>query len=363
MSNVQNKINLKEILKRKAKFLSFLKTNDLVEGKIIKKEGQRRIIVDLGRYGLGAIYNNELVNAKDALKNFKIGDVITVKVINPDNEDNLVELSLMEASKQKVWDEILELKEKEEILTLKPKKFNRGGLILEINGLPAFLPISQLKTDRLNNNIEEDKNKIVALLEKLLDEELKIKIINIDLRNRKIIVSEREAYKKDIGEYIKNYQVNQIIEAIVTGITDFGIFIKFSDNPNIEELIHISELSHKAFFNPKDNYKIDDIIKAKIIDIKNNKIILSVKALQENPWEKANNYYQKGQIVKGEVYILNPFGAIINLNHDLQGVVHITDFEGDIEKMKKTLEIGKKYDFLIEEIKPEEKRIILKLKK
>ncbi len=363
MSNLQNKINLKDILKRKAKFLSFLKTNDLVEGKIIKKEGQRRIIVDLGRYGLGAIYNNELINAKDVLANFKIGDVLTLKVVNPDNEDSLVELSLMEANKQKLWDEILELKEKEEILTLKPKKFNRGGLILEINELPAFLPISQLKPDRLTNNLEEDKNKLISLLEKLLAEELKVKIINVDLKNRKIIVSEKEAYKKDISEFIKNYQVNQIIETIVTGITDFGVFVKFSDNPNIEELIHVTELSHKPFFNPKDHYKIDDVIKAKIIDIKNNKIILSVKALQENPWEKVNHYYQKGQIVKGEVYILNPFGSIINLNHDLQGIVHITDFEGDLEKMKKTLEIGKKYDFLIEEIKPEEKRIILKLKK
>lgn len=358
----QGTINLKEILKKKSSSLNFLKPNDLIEGKIIKKEGQRRIILDLGRYGLGAIYGNEILNAKDTIKDLKPGDIITLKVIHPDNEENFVELSLIEVNKQKVWEEILELKEKEEVITIKPKKINRGGLITEINGLAAFLPISQLNPERLNNVLmEENKNKLIEILQNLINTELKTKIINIDLKTRKIILSEKETIKKDFSELIsKNYQIGQVIETIINAITDFGIYVKLADNPSIEELIHISELSHKFYINPKDFFKINDTVKAKIIDIKNGKLILSVKALIENPWEKVNQYYKKDQIIKGEVYVLNPLGAIINLNHDLQGLVHIKEFDGDIEKMKKTLEIGKKYDFLIEDIKPEEKRIFLK---
>lgn len=352
---------INELLKKEPALFSFLKTGDLVEGKILKKEGNRKLFVDLGRYGTGVVYGAELLNAKDEIKNLKIGDPLQAKVINPENEEGYIELSLSEANRQKAWDEIMEMKEQELIIKAKPKSFNTGGLIFEINGLTAFLPISQISLEHYLPNEIENKNQITNLLQKLISQELSIKIIDVNPRNKKIILSEKEAVQINIKELIKNYQIGQVIEGIVSSITDFGIFIRFTDNPQIEGLIQASEISHKILENPKEIVKIDQIIKAKIIDIKDGKIFLSLKALMPDPWEKSKEVYQEKQIVKGKVYSFNPFGAIINLDYDLQGQVHVTEF-GSIEEMKKQLKIGEEYSFLIESIKPQEKRITLKFK-
>jgi small subunit ribosomal protein S1 len=127
-------------------------------------------------------------------------------------------------------------------------------------------------------------------------------------------------------------------------------------------MIHISEIDHRLIDTPKEAVKIDEEVKAQIIEIKDSQVFLSLKALKPNPWETAVEKFKEGQEVGGVVYKYNPFGAYINLEHDLQGLIHVAEF-GSLEEMKKKLEIGKKLHFIIESIKPEEKRILLKLKK
>jgi len=352
-----------DLIKAEPKMFGFLKAGDLVEGKVIKKEGNKKLFLDLGRYGTGAVYGGELLNARDIVKNLKIGDAVHAKVINPDDENGYIELSLTEAGKQKAWEEVVELKEQEAILKVKPKAFNRGGLVVEISGLQAFLPVSQLSREHYPDVVEgDDKNKITQTLQKLVGKELSVRIIDANPRTKKLIISEKEASEVNVKELSKNYQVSQVIEGIISGVADFGVFIRFTDNPAVEGLIHISELSHRVVENPKEVIKVDQAMKAKIIDIKDGKIFLSLKALAADPWEKALDYYKEGQTVKGQVYSFNPFGAIINLENDLQGQIHVSAF-GSVEEMKKQLEAGKEYSFLIEGIKPQEKRIILKLNK
>jgi len=362
MPNSKQNPIITELLKKEPALFGFLKAGDLVEGKFMKKEGNRKLFIDLGRYGTGVVYGAEILNAKEIIKNLKPGDVVQAKVINPEDEEGYIELSLTEANRQKAWNEVIEMKEQELIIKAKPKGFNSGGLIFEINGLTGFLPISQISPEHYSLNEIESKNQIISLLQKLANQELSIKIIEVNPRNKKLILSEKEAGQINTKELIKNYQIGQVIEGIVSGIADFGIFVRFTDNPQIEGLIHASEISHKIVENPKEIVKIDQIIKAKIIDIKDGKIFLSLKALIPDPWEKVKEFYQEGQIVKGKVYIFNPFGAVINLEHDLQGQVHVTEF-GSVEEMKKQLKTGEEYSFLIEAIKPQEKRIVLKLKK
>jgi ribosomal protein S1 len=128
-------------------------------------------------------------------------------------------------------------------------------------------------------------------------------------------------------------------------------------------MIHISELDHTIVENPKELVKINDGIKAKIIDIKDGKIFLSLKALKEDPWEKVSEKFKERQAVEGKIYKLNPFGAIVILENNFQGMIHISEFDGDQTKMEKEMIIGKSYSFIIDSIKTDERRINLKLKK
>ncbi len=352
------------LLKKEPSLFSFLKIGDIVKGKVLKKEGHKRLFIDLGRYGLGAVYGRELLNAKEIVKDLKIGDQIFAKVVNVDNEEGLIELSITDTNKQALWNELMELKEQEAILTIVPKAFNKGGLVTEVNGLQGFLPLSQLAPSRFSSFLEETENqeKNLQILQSLIGQELKVKILEVNPRNKKLILSEKAVSGPSFEEISKSYQVGQIVEGIVSGIANFGVFVKFTDNPAIEGLIETSELSHRLIENPKEIVKIDQVIKAKIINFKENRIYLSLKALTPNPWEKVNEYYRKDQVVKGRVYLYLPFGAIINLDHELQGQIHISEFGGSLEELKKNLKEGEIYEFVIAEIKPQEKRIILKRK-
>lgn len=365
MATAQNKSFLQQLFKQFAKtkpeLFSVLKNGDLVQGKVIEK-GANAITVDLGRHGLGVVYREEIQNAREAVRNLKVGDVVHAKVVEVDNEEGVVELSLTEAGKQKAWTEVQELQEKDEPIKIKVLGSNRGGLIAEIAGLTAFLPVSQLSTEHYPLKTSDDKNTAAEILEKLIGKELDVKIIDVNSRLNKLIVSERAASEISVKELVKNYEVGQVIEGIVSGVADFGVFVRFTDNPAVEGLIHVSELSHKMIENPKEVVNVDDVVKAKIIDIKDGKISLSLKALQRNPWETAAEIYRAGEAVRGKIYAFHPFGAIVDLEGGLQGQIHVSEF-GGVDEMKEKLSVGKEYDFVAEDVKPEERRITLKLKK
>src|SRR3989344_269396 len=352
---------LTQAIKSNPGLFYFLKAGDLVEGKLLAKS-PRELIVDLGKYGTGIIYRAEMQNAKAMVKNLQVGDSITAKVVTVDNEDNLIELSLTEADKQKSWASVVELKEKDEVLEVKITGYNKGGLTVSLSDLQAFLPVSQLLPEHYPKVSDDNKAKIAEELQKLVGETLKVKIIDANPRNNKLIISEKEAAAVSNKELIKNYVVGQIIEGIVSGVADFGFFVKFTDNPAVEGLVHISELAHKLVENPKEIVKVDDVVKVKIIDIKESRISLSLKALQSDPWENASEKYKDGGEVVGKVYSFHPFGATIDLDGELQGQIHVSAF-GSVEEMKKQLVLGKEYSFVIESVKIPEKRISLKLKK
>ncbi|MCP6720136.1 MAG: S1 RNA-binding domain-containing protein [Patescibacteria group bacterium] len=351
----------KQFIKNKPDLFSMLKLGDLVQGSILEK-GSNMMVVDLGRHGTGVVYRREMQNARDIVRGLKVGDPVHGKVIEIDNEEGVTELSLTEAGRQKAWTEVQELHESDEVLKVTPKSFNKGGLIANLNGLQAFLPVSQLSSEHYPRVSAEDRSQITLTLQKLVGEELTVKIIDINPRTNKLIVSEKAAAEISSKELTKNYEVGQVIEGIVSGVADFGVFIKFTDNPEVEGLIHVSELDHRIVNNPKEIVNVDDAVKAKITEIKDGKISLSLKALEPDPWKDSAEKYREGQTVTGKVYALHSFGAIINLDNQLQGQIHVSEF-GGVPEMKKELSLGEEYSFTIEGVKPEEKRIILKLRK
>lgn len=357
------KINspLSQLMKTEPDLISFLREGDLIEVKLLKKV-PRAAYFDLDKFGTGIIYGIELSNARNLLKDLKAGDSVAAKIIDLENESGFVELSLAGAHQQKNWQELRELKDNEEALTVKIVGANSGGLVTTVNEVKAFLPVSQLTSEHYPRVDNSDRNKILEELRKFVGQEIKVKIIDLNPRTNKLIISERGVIEQNIRELIEKYKVDDVIDAVVSGIADFGVFVRFADNPTIEGLVHIFEIDHRLIDNPKEVIKINEPVRAKIIEIKDGRVFLSLKALKPDPWETIGDKFKEGQEVNGVVYKFNPFGAYINLEHGLQGLLHIAEF-GSPEEMKKELEIGKQYQFIVESIEPKEKRLVLKLKK
>ncbi len=345
-----------QFVKSNPEMFAFLKPGDLVKGKILEKSS-REVMVDLGKYGTGIIYRGELLGAKSAFKEVEIGDEIQTKVLEVDNDEDLIELSLTEAERQKQWQKIENLYEKEEVIKVEPYEANKGGLLVKVEDIQAFLPVSQLSPENYPD-VGNDPKRIEEELQKIVGEKLEVKIIDANPRSGKLIISEKAANEVSSKKLAENYEEGQIIGGVITGVADFGAFVQFTDNPDVEGLIHISELAHRIIDNPKEVVNVDDMVKVKIISIKDGRISLSLKALEEDPWEKIEEKYKEGQEVKGEIYALNPFGAVVKLDEEIQGQVHITEFGGE-EEIKAAIKKGETYKFKIKEIKKEDKRINL----
>ena len=191
---------------------------------------------------------------------------------------------------------------------------------------------------------------------------MKVKVLDVNPRNDKLILSEKEVTSQNVKDKLNKFKVGDVINGIISGVADFGAFLKFADDPDIEGLIHISELDHKLIENPKDMIKANDQVKAKILEIKEGRVTLSLKALKEDPWMKAGEKFKEGTDVEGRVARFNPFGAFVALDSEIQGLIHVSEF-GGVEEMKKKIQEGQSYQFHVESVKPAEKRIILKLKK
>lgn len=342
------------------------KINEIVQGKIVA-QGRSSVFLDLGAWGTGIIYGKEFYEAKDKLKNLKVGDTVFAKIVDLDNEDGYIELSLTKAGKELAWEELRQKKEKDENIIIKIAGANKGGLLADVAGIQAFLPASQLSPTNYPKVEGSDTQEIFRALQKFIGKEMEVKILDFDQKEEKLILSEKAKKSQKLKEILEKYKIGDIVEAKVTGIVDFGVFVKFSApkalaeeglSEELEGLIHISELDWQLIGDPSEVVKLGQKVKAKIIDILDGKISLSLKALKKDPWEKIEEKYQKGNVVKGEVMKFNPFGAFVKISPKIQGLCHISEF-GSQKKMEEALKIGQKYDFKISSISPKEHRLTL----
>lgn len=348
------KSNLMDLLIRNTP-INVPKADDLIEGTVIE---QRKSIlyVNLRPFGTGIIYGKEFNNAKDIIKVLKPGDVITAKVMELQNEQGYVSLSLKEAKQDIVWVEIEEDQKKGTVLNLPISDANKGGLILEYKGTQGFLPASQLKIGHYPRIEDGDKDKILDELKKLIGEKISVIIISINPKEKKLIFSEKESSSKEIKDMLSKYKIGDILECEVTGIVDFGIFVKIDEG--LEGLVHISELDWSLVENPGDLFKIGQKIKTQIINIKDNKISLSIKSLKPDPWTTVSEKYKKVDIVKGVVIKFNKYGALVSIEEGVAGLVHISEFKTE-DEMRKKLELGKSYPFQIAIFEPKEHKLTL----
>jgi small subunit ribosomal protein S1 len=348
---------MKEMLE-KNNLLKPLKIGEIVEGRIIAKE-RGELYLDLGIFGTGIIYGREFQEARNVLKSLKIEDKVFAKIVDLENDEGYVELSVNQAGKELTWEELGRKKETGEIIPVKILGANKGGLLAEISSVPAFLPVSQLSQANYPKVEGGETSKILKELQKFVGQELEVQIFDLDPKTGKLIISEKSKEANKIRESLKNYKVGDVIEGEIIGVVGFGAFIRFGPE-NLEGLIHISELDWTIVEDPSQIVKIGEKIKAKIINISDDKVFLSLKALKEDPWKNIEEKYKKGDVVKGKVTKFNPFGAFIEITPKIQGLCHISEFASQA-KMEEQLKIGKKYDFKILEIKPAEHRMSLSL--
>jgi len=315
----------------------------LVEGRVIAKE-KMTLYVDVPPFGTGIIFGREYLNARDVIKKVNVGDTVTAKVVDLEGEEGYIELSLKEAKQALVWNEAEKAIKAKTVFDVMVKDANKGGLILEWQGIDGFIPASQLKADHYPRVTDGDKDKIADELRKLVGKMISVTVITADPRENKLIFSEKSQDNKIKKSLIEKYSLGDIVDGEVTGTVDFGIFIKVEDG--LEGLVHISEIDWSLVENPRDIFKVGEKVKAKIIEVKDDKISLSLKALKPNPWSEAEKKYKRGDVVKGVVIKYNKHGALVSIEEGVAGLVHVSEFKTE-EELRKTLELGKTYTFTI----------------
>ena len=331
------------------------KIETLVEGAVISVE-KSSVYVDLAPYGAGIIYGREFINAKDIIKKISIGDIIKAKVVETENENGYIELSLKEAKQALIWNEAEKAIKEKTVLSLEIKDANKGGLILEWQGIQGFLPASQLKANHYPRVLDSDKDKILKELKKLVGQQISVMIISTLSKENKLIFSEKDNDSEEKKEILSKYAVGQDLDCTVAGLVDFGVFVRLEDG--LEGLVHISELDWGLVENPRAMFKIGEKIRARVIEIKDGKISLSIKTLKENPWKEFEGKLKKGDIIKGVVIKYNKHGALVSIKEGVAGLVHNSTMSPE-SKLREKLELGKTYNFQITLFEPKEQKMTL----
>jgi len=341
-------------------YLKIPKVGDIIKGKVISAS-KNEVRIDIEGLTTGVIRGRELYRESPDYANLKPGDEIEATVIELENENGEMELSFRYAGHRKVWDNLIALKNEGKIIPVKITEANKGGLMVQVNRLSGFLPVSQLIPEHYPRVQGGDKNRILERLRQFIGQTFNVKVIDVSEEEEKLIVSEKAAWEETQKAVISKYKVGDIIEGRITAVTDFGAFVEF--NENMEGLIHISEIAWQRIDDPHDYIKVGDKVKAVIINIDGSKIFLSIKQLIEDPWKKIEEKYKVGQIVEGKILKINPFGFFVELDKDIHGLAHISELsEKPISDPKKIAKPGDTLKFKIVSIEPADHRLGLSIR-
>ncbi len=332
-----------------------LKTGDVVEGTITSVR-KHELWVDLGANGVGVVMRREIGPGQT----LEEGAKVTTSVVDPEMDEGYALLSMKRAAKDRGWDELQRVFDDQEIIDIIPYDANRGGLLVEMEGIRGFLPVSQLAAGHYPRVSGADKDEILQKLNSLTNKPIRVRVLDVSRKDNKLIFSEKEAIKDDMQARFAELKIGDEVEGVVTGVIDFGAFVNVD---GIEGLIHISEISWERVEDPKDYVKTGQKIKAKIIAIDKDRLSLSLKQMSEDPWLHEAKAFKKGDIVEGKVTRITPFGAFVQLSPAVEALVHVSEMSNDDSvDPEKIFQLNEKKQFKVIDVETDARKIALSLK-
>jgi small subunit ribosomal protein S1 len=332
-----------------------LESGDVVEG-VITSIKKHEIWIDLGAQGVGIVMRREIGYGQP----LEIGASVSVSVLDPEMDEGYALLSMKRVAKDRGWDELQRVFDDQEIIEVVAYDANRGGLLIELEGIRGFMPVSQLAAGHYPRVSGADKDEILQKLNALINQPLRVRILDVSRKDNKLIFSEKEAVKDDMQARFSKLKVGDEVEGVVTGVIDFGAFVNVD---GIEGLIHISEISWERVDDPRNYVKVGENVKAKIIAIDKDRLSLSLKQMSEDPWLAQVKEFKKGDVVEGKITRITPFGAFVQLSPAVEALVHVSEMSNDENvDPEKLFQLNEKKQFKVLEIDTEGRKIALSLK-
>ncbi len=332
--------------------------NDLVKGKVISID-RGEVRVDINGIIVGVVRGDELFSESKEFADTKVGDEVEATVVDLENEYGEMELSFRIAGNKLVWDRMEDAKKSGAPTTAKVIQANKGGLMLQVDALIGFLPVSQLNPEHYPRVPGGDKNRILDHLKQFIGHDLRVRIFDVNPDEEKLILSEKVGWEDEQKSILDSYKIGDTVEGEISALTPFGAFMKFGNG--LEGLIHISEIVWQRIDHPKDILKAGDQVKAQIIDLNKSKIYLSLKRLIDDPWKAVKDRYKVGQTIEGEIHKIEPFGLMVRLDDQIHGLAHISDLSetpiADSRKFLEQFKIGEIRKFDIISMEPAEHRL------
>lgn len=333
-----------------------LTQGEVVDGTIMSVR-KHEVLIDLGPLGVGFVPRREIGFGQK----LEEGAPVTASVVDTEMDNGYSLLSLRKAAKDRGWDEVQRMVDDGETIEVTAYDANRGGLLIELEGVRGFLPVSQLSAEHYPRVGSSDKDEILQRLNALVGKSIKVRILDADRKANKLIFSEKEAIKEGLAGRFEKLKVGDTVSGVVTGVVDFGAFVNVE---GIEGLIHISEISWERVNNPGDYVKVGDNVEARIIAIDKDRLSLSLKQLQEDPWMKEVDEFKKGASVEGTVTRITPFGAFVQISPAVEALVHVSELgEGEGADPEKVFKLNERKQFKVLEVDKENRKISLSLKK
>jgi small subunit ribosomal protein S1 len=361
LEEVAPNASMEDLLRASEQQYRTLKHGDVVEGTVMRL-GRDEILVDIGAKTEGIIPQHELQSlTPEEREALAIGDTLLVSVVQPENNEGHAVLSLDRARQERSWRDLQTRYDAGEIIQARVTGHNKGGLLVNLEGVRGFVPSSQI------SSLPPGEANKQAEMARMQNATLPLKIIEINRNRNRLILSERQAMQEQreamrtrlLGELSSG----QIRRGRVSSICDFGAFV---DIGGADGLIHLSELSWKRVSHPSDVLKVGDEIDVYVLSVDPNerKIALSLKRTQPEPWSTITENYHLGQIVRGTITQLTTFGAFARLEDGIEGLIHVSELaEGRVAHPKNVVNVGDTLDLKVIRIDPAKRRIGLSLKR
>lgn len=332
---------------------------EIIKGKVVTAS-KSEVTIDFDGIMMGVVRGPELYVEVAEFANLKPGDEVEAAVIEEENENGELELSFRQVGQEKAWEHLRAANKDKSTVIVKIIDANKGGLLARYCQINGFLPVSQLAPENYPRISGGDKSKILEKLKGFVGQEFEVNVMTLNEEENKIIFSEKDVWTKRQKPALDKYKIGMVIEGKITAVTNFGLFVSFDEG--MEGLIHISELAWQRIDSPNELYHIGDKIQAEIVGIEGSKIFLSAKKLMRDPWQEASAKYQAGQVVKGTILKVNPFGLFVKLDEEIHGLAHISQIGlAAKDKITDLFKSGEEHDFEIVNISPSEHRLGLKL--